>query len=91
MISFGRNLRENPTLFKLMCTAIINAMKYLEIRVARWFIFKPKSQCVNFGGPWNGKGWYILWLFGIYYGHWVHFWPFGNLLPIWYLFGLLSQ
>jgi hypothetical protein len=27
---------------------------------------------VNFGGPWNGKGCYIVWAFGIYYGHLVH-------------------
>jgi hypothetical protein len=24
---------------------------------------------VYFGGPWNGKDWYILWPFGIFYGH----------------------
>jgi hypothetical protein len=30
-------------------------------RVARWFIFKPKiTFCVKFGGPWNGKCFYIL-------------------------------
>jgi hypothetical protein len=35
-------------------------------RVARWYIFKPKiSIWVIFGGPWNGKGWYILLPFGI--------------------------
>jgi hypothetical protein len=28
------------------------------IRVARWYIFKAKNpNWVNFGGPWNGKGW----------------------------------
>jgi hypothetical protein len=38
----------------------------LIIRVARWYSFKPKIPIwVNFGGPWNGKGWYIQWLFGI--------------------------
>jgi hypothetical protein len=32
-----------------------------ESRVARWFIFKPKIPIWdNFGGPWNGKCWYIL-------------------------------
>jgi hypothetical protein len=32
----------------------------LHCRVARWFIFKPKIPIlVNFGGPWNGKCWYI--------------------------------
>jgi hypothetical protein len=25
-----------------------------------------KNNWVNFGGPWNGKVWYILWPFGIY-------------------------
>jgi hypothetical protein len=33
----------------------------LMTRVARWFIFKPNIPIwVNFGGPWNGKCWYIL-------------------------------
>jgi hypothetical protein len=36
--------------------------------------FKPKIPFgVNFLRPWNGKGWYILWPFGIYYSHLVHF------------------
>jgi hypothetical protein len=36
-------------------------------RVARCYIFKPKIPIwVNFGGPWNGKGWYILLSFEIY-------------------------
>jgi hypothetical protein len=43
-------------------------------RVARLrYGFEPKIPIwVNFGGPWNGKYWYILWPFGI-------FLPFGNL------------
>jgi hypothetical protein len=29
--------------------------------------FRPKIPIwVNFGGPWNGKGWYTLWPFGKY-------------------------
>jgi hypothetical protein len=37
-------------------------------RTARWYIFKPKIPIwVNFVEPWNGKGRYIIWLFGIYY------------------------
>jgi hypothetical protein len=41
-----------------------------ECRVARWFIFKPKIPIwVNFGGPWNGKCWYILGPYGIFYSH----------------------
>jgi hypothetical protein len=51
------------------------------IRVARWYIFKPKIPIgVNFEGPWNGKVWYILWPFEIYYSH------LGNLAAIWCMF-----
>jgi hypothetical protein len=40
----------------------------LLIRVARWHIFKPKILIwVNFGGSCNGRCWYILWPFGIFY------------------------
>jgi hypothetical protein len=40
------------------------------IRVARWYIFKPKIPIwVNFGGPRNGKGGNILKPFGLYQGH----------------------
>jgi hypothetical protein len=42
-------------------------------RVARWYIFKPKIPIwVNFGGPWNGKGWYIQWTFGVWCNHLVY-------------------
>jgi hypothetical protein len=42
-------------------------------RVARWYIFIPKIPIwVNFGGPWNGKGWYVLCPFGIFYGQVVY-------------------
>jgi hypothetical protein len=38
------------------------------------FVFKPKIPIwVNFGGPLNGKYWYILW-------------SFGNVVVIWYIF-----
>jgi hypothetical protein len=43
-------------------------------RVARWHIFNPKILVwITFGGPKNGKGWYIIWPFGIYYGNLVDF------------------
>jgi hypothetical protein len=60
-------------------------------------IFKPEIPIwVNFGGPWNGIGWYFLWPFGIcilrpfgtFYGHFV------ILVAIWYIFprfGILCQ
>jgi hypothetical protein len=45
----------------------------LLARVARWSVFKPKIPIwVNFGEPWNGKGWHIQWLFGTYQGYLVH-------------------
>jgi hypothetical protein len=51
-----------------------NASSYLSSRVARWFIFKPKIPIwVNFGGPYIGKCLYILWPFGIFYGHLGYF------------------
>jgi hypothetical protein len=38
-------------------------------RVARWYISVPKITIwVNFGEPWNGKCWYILGPFGIFFG-----------------------
>jgi hypothetical protein len=54
-------------------------------------IFKTKIPIwVNLGGPWNGKGWCILWTFGIYFGHLEYIsaiWSFsGNLVyisPFW--------
>jgi hypothetical protein len=56
-----------------------------SIRAARWHIFKPKKIGVNFGGPWNGKCRYILWPFGIYYGHSVNSMAIyvEYLMPIW--------
>jgi hypothetical protein len=39
----------------------------------RWYIFIPKILTwENFGSPWNRKGWYTLWPFGIFY-HFVCF------------------
>jgi hypothetical protein len=41
---------------------------------ARWYVFKPKIQiCVNFGGPCNGRCWYILWTFGPFYCLLIYF------------------
>jgi hypothetical protein len=41
-----------------------------HVRVARWFIFKPKIPIwVNFGRALDWKNGYTLWPFGIFYGH----------------------
>jgi hypothetical protein len=46
--------------------------------VARWYIFVPEIPIwVYFGGPWNGKGWYVYSL-----AIWNILWPFGNLAAI---------
>jgi hypothetical protein len=60
-------------------------------RVARWFVFKPEiSIWVNFGGPWNRKCGYILWPFGIFYGHLEYFMAIWyNLLPFGIVCGYL--
>jgi hypothetical protein len=69
----------------------------LRIRVARWFVFKPKIPIwVNFGGSSNGKSWYNLWPFGLLYGHWKYFMAkyLVYFVVIWYLaprFGILYQ
>jgi hypothetical protein len=56
------------------------SLRYLCTRVARWFVFKPEIQIwVNFRGPWIGKNGYILWPFGIFYGH------LGYFMTIWYI------
>jgi hypothetical protein len=42
--------------------------------------FQPKITIwVNFGGSSNGKCWYILWPFGLFYDHLVYF------AYIWYI------
>jgi hypothetical protein len=44
------------------------------------YIFKTKIQIwVNLGGFCDGRSWYILWPFGIFYGHLVYFTRFGIL------------
>jgi hypothetical protein len=70
-----------------------------KIRFARWHTFKPKIQIwENFGGTCNGRFWYILWPFGLFYGHLVYFvadWYtylvaiFVYFIVIWYIFSLL--
>jgi hypothetical protein len=53
-------------------------------------ISKPKIQIwVNFGGPSNGRCWYIIRLFGLFLGYLVCFGPFGTFMVIWYIFPVL--
>jgi hypothetical protein len=54
------------------------------------FQTKKFQICVNFGGPLTGKCWYILWPFGIFYGHlllfmavWYSLCSFVTFFPIW--------
>jgi hypothetical protein len=52
------------------------------------YVFKPKIQIwVNFGGSCNGICWYILWTFGLFYGHLIYFMPIRNIfMNFWYIF-----
>jgi hypothetical protein len=67
-------------------------MRWPEIRVARWFVFKTKIPIwVNFGGSCNGKSWYVLWPFGVFYCFWIYFrapgyilWSFGIFSLFWF-------
>jgi hypothetical protein len=63
-----------------------------------YFHAKNTKIWVKFGGPWNGKGWYIIWPFGIYSSHLEYIlairnilWPFGNLVVIWYIFPIMEN
>jgi hypothetical protein len=68
----------------------------VQCRVARWYVFEPKIRIwVNFGGSFDGRRWYILWPFGLFYGHLVYFmaiwyilWLFGIFFP---RFGMLHR
>jgi hypothetical protein len=88
---------QNRSEFRLSDFFPNTGLKTSRARVARGYFFKPKIQIgVKNGGPWNGKCWYILWSFGIFYSHLEYFtaiWyilrPFGNVVAIWYIFPLL--
>jgi hypothetical protein len=36
----------------------------------------------KFGGPCKRRCWYILWTFGLFYGHWVYFMGFGEIFHV---------
>jgi hypothetical protein len=62
----------------------------LPTRVARWFVFKPKSNLGKMFRASDSKMstyfmaiWNILWIFGIFYDHSLHF------VFIWYIFPVL--
>jgi hypothetical protein len=58
--------------------------------------FQTKIQIwVNFGGPFNGRCWYILWTLGPFYGLSLYFMDIGivrvNVVYIFYRFGILYE
>jgi hypothetical protein len=68
-------------------------------RVARWHIFTPNFPIEeNFGGCCNGRCWYILQPFGLFYGYlvyfvaiWLYFVAFGlNFVAIRYILCLFG-
>jgi hypothetical protein len=92
----GKSLRKKHnfiTIVTSVCVCMFIRRPTLN-RDARWYIFKPKIQiCVNFGSSCNGRCWYMLWPFGIFFGHlvyflviWFIFWSFGMyIFVIWYI------
>jgi hypothetical protein len=74
----------------ILSNVVADKVCQIPNRVARWFVFKPKIQIwVNFGGSWNGKSWYILEPFGLFYGNWKYFmvvwyilWSLGIFFPV---------
>jgi hypothetical protein len=61
--------------------------KSVPIRVARWHIFRPKIPIwVNFGGPCNGRCWYILWTFDLFYGYFVYYMDIRSILRLFCIF-----
>jgi hypothetical protein len=58
-------------------------MAYFQTKIPIW---------VNSGGSWNGSCWYILWSFGLSYGHFgilcgklVYFMAIWYIFPFWYV------
>jgi hypothetical protein len=78
-------------------TMLKSATRYFfPVRVARWFVFKPKIQIwVNFGGSCNWRWLYILWTPGPFYGLFMYIlWTFGIIhgnLVYFSRFGILYQ
>jgi hypothetical protein len=58
-------------------------------RVARWYIFRPKIVIwINFGGPCNGRCYYILLVYGLlihFMTIWYVLWQIGVFSPCWYI------
>jgi hypothetical protein len=86
-----------------ICKLFFLRLENSESRVARWHIFKTKIPIwVNFGGSCNGRCWYIICLFCLFYGYLVNFvaiwyilWQFSIFKVIWYgsfpLFGCTKK
>jgi hypothetical protein len=72
------------------CQQIFPISYVCTIRVARWFVYKPKTQIwVIFGGSCKGRCWYILWTLGPFFGLllyfmdiWYSLWKIGIFIPV---------
>jgi hypothetical protein len=51
------------------------------LRAARWYIVPKIPIWVNFGGPCNGRCWYISWPFGLFTAIWYKY-----FMVVWYIF-----
>jgi hypothetical protein len=81
--------REKKTFSSESSSKSVDALQHTCARISvqgcqMVLFFKPIIQIwVIFGGSCNGRCWYILQSFGIFYGHWVYF------VVIWYNFPVL--
>jgi hypothetical protein len=87
----GRGLRSLRRLDLVRILGFLEKKRSRQLtRVARWFIFRPKIAIwVHFGRSFNGGCLCILWKFGLFYGHLVHFTYFVYFVVIWYIFPVL--
>jgi hypothetical protein len=62
-------------------------LKRTKIQGCQMHYFQAKNPNLdNFGGTCNGRCWYILWRFGLFYGNLVFFVANWFIMVIWYIF-----
>jgi hypothetical protein len=97
---YKKKFLDEKTLLHTLSASVVFVMlrSYVGIRVARWYVFKPKIQLwVNYGELWNEKIWNILHMaiWNILRPFCIPIlWPFGNLVAVWHVsprFGILLK
>jgi hypothetical protein len=58
--------------YQVFILGLVSFVKWVRRQGCQMVYFSYQKQIwVIFGGPWNGKCWYILWSFGIIFGRLV--------------------